>query len=241
MSKAHLSGDCVKNHLLDSIDRGARSASELQPETVELALGQVLWKTEDTVRFIYFPRSAVLSLLADLSDGSSAEMATVGREGALGLIEVLGDGISQGRCVVQAAGTASRVPAELLNEYMERNVEGRKLTYRYIQFLFTQILQIGVCNAVHSVEARCCRVILMMRDHIGGNQIPSTHEFLAEMLGVHRPAVSLVARHLQDAGYIKQGRGVITITDDAHIEEIACECYTTLSRSFERLLLHSSN
>ncbi len=241
MSNHHLSGSCANNHLLDRISRNAHCTSELQPETINLVLGQVLWEAEDPIQFIYFPHSAVLSLLADLSDGSSAEMATIGREGALGLVEALGDGISQGRCIVQAAGTASRVRAEQLTEYMERSDIVRRLTYRYIQFLFTEILQIGVCNAVHSVEARCCRVILLMRDHIGSNEIPATHEFLAEMLGVHRPAVSLVARHLQEVGFIKQGRGVITITDGAHIEEMACECYATISRSFKRLLPHSSN
>jgi CRP-like cAMP-binding protein len=188
-------------------------------ETLDVPLGKILSDAGDTIQFVYFPHNAVLSLLAVLSDGSTAEMATMGREGMIGLIETLGDGISQGRCIVQAAGTVSRVRAKYLRQQIEASASVRTVMFRYLQFLFTQILQVGVCSAVHPVEARFCRLLLTMYDCIGGDDLPLTHEFLAGMLGVHRPAVSTVARHLQDEGLIKQGRGVMIVTERAHLEE----------------------
>jgi CRP-like cAMP-binding protein len=208
---------------------------------MDLSLGKILYDVGDTVQFIYFPHSAVLSLLAVLSDGGTAEMATIGSEGVMGLTEALGDGVSQSRCIVQAPGEVSRIRVEHFRELMESDTHVHAMTLRYIQFLFTQILQVGACNAVHSVEARCCRMILTMRDRIDGDKIPLTHEFLAELIGVHRPAISLVAHRLQEAQLIKQGRGLITVTDGPRLEEHACECYGAMRRSLVRFALRSSD
>jgi CRP-like cAMP-binding protein len=228
--------NCITNYLLDAIEPNALQSIRPHLEAMDLSLGKVLYEAGDTIEFVYFPQGAVLSLLAVLSDGSTAEMATIGCEGVLGLVEALGDGVSQGRCIVQMAGSTSRMRVEHLRQHVESSAQVRHTMFCYIQFLFTQTLQIGVCSAVHSVEARCCRVILTMRDHIHGNEIPLTHEYLADMLGVHRPAITIVTRHLQDTGLIRQRRGVITIADSAHLEEIVCECYHIIRQSFERLL-----
>jgi CRP-like cAMP-binding protein len=208
---------------------------------MDLPLGKILYEAGDTIEFVYFPHNAVLSLLAVLLNGSTVEMATIGREGIVGLVEALGDRISQGRCIVQVAGTVSRMKTEQLRQQIESNAPVRKTMFCYLHFLFNQILQMGVCSAAHSVESRCCRMILTMRDHIGRDELPLTHEFLAEMLGAHRPAISIVARRLQGAGLIKQGRGTITVTDSAHLEELACECHNIVRCNFERLLPYSSD
>jgi CRP-like cAMP-binding protein len=231
----------VANSLLVSLHPDAFQAMAPHLEMVDFPLGRVLFEPGDAIEFVYFPRGAVLSLLAILSDGSTVEMATVGCEGMLGLIEALGDGVSRGRCIVQMAGPVSRMRADHLRHHGEENAHIRRTILHYIQFLFTQTLQAGVCSAVHSVEARCCRIILTMCDHIGGNEIPLTHEFLADMLGVHRPAVSIVAHHLQDAGLIKQQRGKIIIIDSTRLEEMTCECYRIIRRNFERLLPPSAH
>jgi len=241
MSQNFSPSRCVTNYLLEAIEPTSLQAIRSHLETVDLPLGKVLHEAGDLIEFVYFPQGAVLSLLAVLSDGRTAEMATVGCEGALGLIEALGDGVSQGRCIVQMAGSISRMRVEHLRHHVDSSAQVRRTMFCYIHFLFTQTLQIGVCSAVHSVEARCCRVILTMRDHIDSNEIPLTHEFLADMLGVHRPAISIVAGHLQNAGLIRQRRGVITIADSAQLEEMACECYHIIRRNFERLLPHHAH
>lgn len=226
----------MKNRLLERIGSNAPEEFLSSLEVVDLPLGRVLYEAEEKIRFVYFPHNAVVSLLAVLSDGSTAEMETIGREGVLGVVEALGDRVSQGRCIVQFPGSASRVKIEQFRRVVGSNASVRQTMLCYMQFLFMQILQVGVCNAIHSAESRFCRTLLIMRDRMNRDDLPLTHEFLAGMLGVHRPAVSIIAHHLQDEGLIKQGRGLITITDSNHLEDKACECYKSIRRSYDRLL-----
>lgn len=146
---------------------------------------------------------------------------------------------SFGRYVVKMAGTASRLPVERLHEAVVARPAVRQLFLRFTEALLRQTFQAVACNAVHSVEARCCRWILSTQDRTDGDVLLLTHEFLAEMLGVQRSKVSLVTRTLQSAGLINQGRGVITVVDRAGLEQVTCECYVTIRRSFERLLPHT--
>jgi CRP-like cAMP-binding protein len=171
-----------------------------------------------------------------MEDGGTTEIAVFGREGVVGLLSALVTREAFGRYIVQMSGTASRITFERLNEVRNARPALRQLIMRYGEAFLAQTFQTVSCNAVHPVEARCCRWILNMHDRADGDTLPLTHEFLAEMLGVQRSSVSVVTRTLQTAGLIQQSRGSITVTDRAGLEETACECYGKIRRLFERLL-----
>ena len=147
-----------------------------------------------------------------MEDGGTTEIAVFGREGVVGLLSALVTREAFGRYIVQMSGTASRIPFERLNEVRNARPALRQLIMRYGEAFLAQTFQTVSCNAVHPVEARCCRWILNMHDRADGDTLPLTHEFLAEMLGVQRSSVSVVTRTLQTAGLIQQSRGSITVT-----------------------------
>jgi CRP-like cAMP-binding protein len=227
------------NRLLASLDQAdlARLAPFLEP--VELPQGKVLYETGETIHHAYFPHDCIVSLVTVLEDGDTVETAMFGREGVLGFSSALVTRQSFGRYVVQLPGMASRIPVARLGEAFDTSPAVRGLLLRFTEALLAQTFQTVACNAVHTVEARCCRWILSTRDRVSGDALPLTHEFLAEMLGVQRSTVSLVTKAFHSAGLISQGRGVIMITDRPGLEEVACECYGTIRRSFERLLPHT--
>jgi CRP-like cAMP-binding protein len=224
------------NRLLAALDPDdfAQLASFL--DAVELPRGKVLYETGENIQHAYFPHDSMVSLVTVMQNGETVETAVFGREGVLGFSSALVTRQSFGRYIVQLPGTASRIPLVRLREAFDTSSAVRAVLLRFTEALLAQTFQTVACNAVHSVEARCCRWILSTRDRMSSDTLPLTHEFLAEMLGVQRSTVSLVTRTFQTAGLITQGRGVITITDRAGLEDVACECYGTIRRSFERLL-----
>jgi CRP-like cAMP-binding protein len=163
-------------------------------------------------------------------------VAVFGRESALGYASVIVTRQSFGRYVTQIPGSASRIALDRLTAAIGERPGIRQVLFRYMEALFAHTLQSVACNAAHSVEARCCRAILSTGDRTDKDDIPLTHETLAEMLGVQRSTVSSVTSTLQRAGLIVQGRGTIRITDRDGLETTACECYRTIRQSFERLL-----
>ena len=225
-----------KNRLLAAL--GPEDFSVLEPhlEPVDLPKGKVIYDIGEPMRHIYFPQTGIVSLTTILENGGTVEMALFGREGMFGLISALVTRRSFGRYITQISGTASRITAERLNEAGRERPKIRELVFRFTEALMVQTLQTVACNAVHSVEARCCRSILNTCDRVDYDALPLTHETLAEMLGVQRSTVSSVTRALQVAGLIQQGRGAITITDRAGLEEMSCECYRKIRTTFERLL-----
>ncbi len=227
------------NRLLAALDQD--DFARLTPflEVIELPQGKVLYETGETIHHAYFPHDCIVSLVTVLEDGGTVETAVFGREGVLGFSSALVTRQSFGRYVVQLPGMASRIPVARLSEAFDTSPAVRALLLRFTEALLAQTFQTVACNAVHTVEARCCRWILSTRDRVIGDTLPLTHEFLAEMLGVQRSTVSLVTRAFQSAGLISQRRGVIVITDGTGLEEVACECYGTIRRSFERLLPHT--
>ncbi|KLK91312.1 Crp/Fnr family transcriptional regulator [Microvirga vignae] len=224
------------NWLLASLEAEDFAALGPHLELVELSRGQVLYEPGDPVRHAYFPHYAVVSLVNVLEDGGSVEVAVFGRGGVLGLLSALVSREAFGRYVVQIAGTASRISVEHLEEVRNGRPKIRRLIQNYGEVLLAQTFQILTCNAVHSVEARCCRWILMAHDRADQDTLSLTHEFLAEMLGVQRPTVSVVLRTLQTAGLIQQSRGSITVVDRAGLEDSTCECYGRIRRIYQRLL-----
>jgi CRP-like cAMP-binding protein len=226
----------TSNRLLLTLSSEDLASIEPHLTSVDLPLGTVLYEDGDTVQWVYFPLDCVVSIVAVLADGTSPEMVTVGREGIVGLIPLLGNREAFGRYIVQLPGRALRMTSERVSELMTSMPRLRQSFFCYLQALAAQTFQSVACNAVHPIEARCCRWILMTHDRVRLDQLALTHEFLAAMLGVHRPTVSIVARTLQAAGLIEQQRGVIRITDRQGLEEAACECYHQIRGRFERLL-----
>jgi CRP-like cAMP-binding protein len=235
MLRASQVADCT-NQLLAAV--APEDFAFLKPhlELVELRRGQVLYEAGAIVHDVYFPHEAVISLVNILEDGGTAEVAVFGRGSAMGLLSGIVTREAFGRHVVQIAGTASRIAVEQLNAARNTRPKLQQLMMGYTEVLLAHTFQLLTCNAVHPVEARCCRWLLMLRHQLQQDTLPLTHEFLAEMLGVQRSTVSVVIRTLQTAGLIRQSRGSITVTDGAGLEETACECYGRVMDLYRRLL-----
>jgi CRP-like cAMP-binding protein len=206
---------------------------------VELKRNQILFEAGDPVEHVYFPDNCVVSLVITMEQGGAAETATIGREGLLGFVAALGSRRAIGRGLVHVTGTVERLNHEHLEALWEKSGSFRQLLLCYTEALFAQVIQSVACNALHRVEARCCRWILMAHDRAGAMTVPLTHELLAEMLGVQRSTVTLVARQLMAAKLITYKRGFVTILDRAGLEEASCECYGAVRQHFERLLPHT--
>jgi CRP-like cAMP-binding protein len=153
------------------------------------------------------------------------ETATVGPEGFIGLEALLGGKTASQRVLVQVAGVASRVPIEVLYDIAQDSAPLRDLLFGYVRYFMVQVLQSVACNGLHCVRQRCARWLLMAHDRAGANSFELTQEFMAELLGIQRPSVTIVAPALQKAGVIRYSRGVIIITDRRGLERAACECY----------------
>ena len=205
--------------------------------TVPMKLKQVLQRQDEPIEDVYFPCGGALSLVKTLQDGKIAEVATVGAEGAVGTSVFFGQRLADCQAVVQVTGPGVQVmSAGFFNTEMERRGPFYNRVVRYNQALMSQIMQTTVCNGVHSAEQRCCRWLLMTHDRAGNDQFELTHEFLAAMLGVRRPTVTLIAHELQTAGLIQYRRGFVTIVDRAKLEAASCECYATVREQMRRLL-----
>ena len=212
-----------------------RIAPSLQ--SVPMTLKQVVHKQDEPIDKVYFPSGGAFSLVKTLNDGQVAEVATVGAEGAVGAGVFFGQRVADCDVLVQLTGPGAQVmTAELFKTEMARHGAFFNCVVRYNQALMSQIMQTTVCNGLHSAEQRCCRWLLMTHDRAGADEFPLTHEFLATMLGVRRPTVTIVASQLQEAGLIQYRRGAVTILDRAKLEAASCECYRTVRDQMRRLL-----
>jgi CRP-like cAMP-binding protein len=227
------------NRLLAALSHDDRSRIEPHLEKVELLKGRILFEAGDPIEHVYFPDNGVVSLVISMEQGGAAETATIGREGIIGFVAALGSRRAMGRGIVHVSGSAERLHFERLEEQWDQSPSFRQLLLCYTEALFAQVLQSVACNALHRVEARCCRWILMAHDRAGTPTVPLTHELLAEMLGVQRSTVTLVARQLQAANLISYRRGIVHILDRPGLEEASCECYGMVRQHFERLLPHT--
>ncbi len=227
--------DAVSNGILRSIP--ARDLARWLPyfEKRELSAGKVLHESGEIVRHVYFPSTAVVSIKYAMENGSAAEIAVVGREGLVGVSLLLGGGSTIGNSVVQSAGQAFRIRADLVrHEFLSPVI--MPLLLRYIQALFTQMSQTAVCNRYHVVDQQLCRWLLLSLDRLHGNSLYITQEVIAGMLGVRREGVTEAAAKLQKAGVIRYTRGHIEILDRPGLEERSCECYAVVKREYDRLL-----
>ncbi len=226
----------LRNRLLASLspeDYGLVSPNLAQ---VELERGRLLYDPGDDIESIYFPQDGVISLMTLMENGAAIESATIGREGALGLMAAVSPRQSLSRAIVQTPVRAARISAAALHDAWEKSAAIRHLVDHHNEALFGHAIQSVACNALHSVEARFCRWLLTCHDRISTDTVALTQEFLADMLGVQRTTVTAVARSLQDKGAIRYRRGVVDIIDRGALEQLACECYGAINRTYERLL-----
>jgi CRP-like cAMP-binding protein len=224
------------NHLLQSLPAADFEALRSHLEPVELVRETVLVEAGSPLTHVYLPQSGVLSIAVRLSDGQSVEVALVGRDSVFGASAVLDDGISLTDAVVLLPGTASVLDVADFRAAADRSVAVRALLARHVQGLVAEGQQSAACNASHSVEARLSRWLLRARDLTDNETLPLTQECLAQMIGVQRNAVSIVANALQRAGIISYRRGQIEITDLAGLRETSCECYRAVKLQHDRLL-----
>ena len=201
-----------------------------------MPLGQVLYESGSDLNHVYFPNTAIVSLLNLTASGACAEFAAVGNDGVVGVPLLMGGMSTNGRAVVQSAGHGHRLHRQVINDELHAGGAVMQLLMRYTQALLTQVAQNALCNRHHSVEQQVSRLILQNLDRVQGNCLQMTQEVLASKLGVRRESVTLVALALQREGLIRYARGRIEVLDRQGLEAKACECYAVVKLECDRLL-----
>jgi len=226
----------LSNHLLNRLPARTLELWRPQLEAVELHTGEVIQEANVPLDYVYFPTSAIVSLLNPLESGSSTEIAVIGKEGIVGFALLLGGESSSGYAIVQAAGHAYRVSAQFIKH--ECGLEGppMHILLRYTQALITQMAQTAVCYRHHSLDQQLCRWLLLRLDRLQDTNVDVTQKLIARLLGVRRQGITASARKLQTAGLIQYARGKIIVLNRREIEKRACECYSVMTREYQRLL-----
>ena len=224
-----------KNRLLSALPDGEWQRWLPQLEAVEMPLGQVLYESGTTLGHVYFPTTAIVSLLYVMENGAPAEIAVVGNEGIVGISLFMGGESTTSRAVVQSAGHGFRLKAQVIKEEFNR-APVLHLLLRYTQALITQMAQTAVCNRHHSLDQQLCRWLLLSLDRLQGNDLVMTQELIGNMLGVRRESVTEGALKLQRADLISYERGHIHVLDRQGLERRSCECYAVVKKEYDRLL-----
>jgi len=235
-SVMNLSTGPTENHLLAALPEAESQRWLPQLERVEMPLGQVLYESGGTLSHVYFPTTAIVSLLYVMENGASAEIAVVGNEGIVGISLFMGGDSTSSRAVVQSAGLGLRLKAQVMKDDFNRAGPVLHLLLRYTQALITQMAQTAVCNRHHSLDQQLCRWLLLSLDRLQGNELVMTQELIANMLGVRREGVTEGALKLQQAGLIRYARGHISVLDRDGLEKRSCECYGVVKKEYDRLL-----
>jgi CRP-like cAMP-binding protein len=201
-----------------------------------MLLGDSLYEPGGQLQHVFFPTTAIASLLYVMESGASAEIAGVGNEGMLGIALFMGGDTTPSSAVVQTAGHGYRLPGRVLKEEFNRAGQMQQLLLRYTQALLTQMCQTAACNRHHSIAQQLCRWLLLTLDRLPSNELIMTQELVANALGVRREGVTEAAGHLQTAGCIRYRRGHIAVLDRSGLEARSCECYQVVKTEFARLL-----
>jgi CRP-like cAMP-binding protein len=225
-----------RNRLLARLSAGEYQHLAAHLEPVDLPFRHVLFAARGPIDYVYFPSRGVASAVTYSGAGSAIEVATVGDEGMLGVTALFGNATSPNEVFMQVAGAGARMPAETLRREAGPGSALYRVLVPYLNFYLAQVSQAAACNGLHLVRQRCCKWLLMTHDRVHADDVPLTHEFLAMMIGVHRPSITEVLRPLQDEGLIRGGRGTITVLDRAGVEAAACECYRAVADEYARLL-----
>lgn len=233
--------DRLGNRLLAALPADVWRHWQPHLEWVDLALGQVVSESGCGTTHVYFPTTAIVSLLGVTENGGSAEIAVVGCDGLVGISLFMGGSSTPSRAVVRSAGRGLRLRAEVLMADFNRGGPVMRLLLRYTQALITQMAQTAVCNRHHCVDEQLCRWLLMTLDRLPGSDLAVTQELIANMLGVRREGVTEAALKLQKLGLISYVRGHITVLDRAGLEARSCECYAVVKGEYDRLLPNVSD
>ena len=225
----------AENRLLALLPAAELDALRGRAEVVSLRHGDHIIVPDEPIRDVYFPLTCLLSMVTTMEDGATVESGTIGREGMSGIPVLLNAGQTTMPTFCQIPGDAARVRAEHVRDLYEQSPEVRRTLNRYVHTVVVVGSQSSACNALHRVEARMCRWLLMSSDGIGSPEVNLTQEYLATMLGVRRPGVTEVAGKLRSEGLIDYSRGSIRILDRAGMERRACECYGRVKGEYERL------
>ena len=225
-----------ENRLLAALPEEVRERLEPHLERVRMELGWVLHESGEQLGHVYFPIDSIVSLLCELDDGASGEIAVTGNEGLVGIALFMGGKSTLNRAVVQSAGFAFRIRADVLVREFEHGGALKDLVLLYVQALITQMAQTAMCNRYHEVEQQLCRWLLLSLDRMPSNELTMTQELIATNLGVRREGVTEAAGKLQAAGVIHYSRGKITVLDRPKLEARVCECYAVVEKEFDRLL-----
>jgi CRP-like cAMP-binding protein len=225
----------AENRLLAALPAEELDRFRHELEPVEMPLGQVLCESGVAMSHVYFPTTAIVSLLYVMENGASAEIAVTGYEGIVGISLFMGGETTPGRAVVQSAGSGFRLAGGVIKEAIKR-VPVLHLLLRYTQALITQMAQTAVCNRHHGLDQQLCRWLLLSLDRLSGSELVMTQELMANMLGVRREGVTESALKLQKAGLIRYARGHISVLDRGGLEARSCECYAVVKKEYDRLL-----
>jgi CRP-like cAMP-binding protein len=228
--------DARTNFLLGSLhdDELTRIAAKL--EKVDLELGEVLYESGEKMDHIYFPTTAIISMLYIMENGGTAEIGVVGNDGAVGISLFLGGESTTSRAIVQSAGELLRMREKDLKIEFRKNERFQELLLRYTQAIITQISQTAVCNRLHSIDQQLCRWLLLSHDRLRSDRLVMTHDLISNMLGVRREGITLAAKKLAARKLIANKRGTVTVVDRQGLEAASCECYAIVNAEYNRLL-----
>ena len=232
----HASSKPGKNQLLAALPASDLFRWQPHIEPVELRAGQVLCDSGCAPRCVVFPTTATVSLLCLTRDGGTAEIATVGHEGVIGISLFMGGHATTSQAVVQSAGQGLRLHPQVARDEAQRAGSALQLVLRYAQALIAQVAQTALCNRYHTIEQQLCRRMLLGLDRSATGELRMTQEAAANLLGVRREGVTAAALKLQQAGVIRYGRGRIEVLDREALEGRTCECYAVTTKEHQRLL-----
>jgi CRP-like cAMP-binding protein len=224
----------TSNRLLTALPEDEYQRLEPYLTSISLAAGTILYEASDRIKTVYFPNSALISLVYILANGATTEIGLIGGTGMIGLPAILSNGYSNHRAIVQVAGSAIKVSAAILKQEFDRGEKLQRLLLDYAQTRIDQVAQLAVCNRHHIIEERLARWLLMVSDLTQSNELLLTQELLGDMLGVRRSGVTVSAGTLQQAGMIRYSRGKIIILNREELEQTACECYELFRDNFYR-------
>ena len=224
------------NQLLGALPEAEWARWQPHLEPVLMPLGKSLYESGAKLNHVYFPTTAIVSLLYVMEDGASAEIAVVGNEGLVGVSLFMGGESTTSRAIVQSAGHGFRLRSGLMMQEFNRAGPVMHLLLRYTQALITQMAQTAVCNRHHTLDQQLCRWLMLSLDRLQSNELVMTQELIANMLGVRREGVTEAAGNLQKDGLIRYRRGRITVLDRQGLERRACECYAVVRTEYARLL-----
>jgi CRP-like cAMP-binding protein len=225
----------ILNQLLEALPRSARDGFLEECEPVSLVLGAVLCERGSSIHYVYFPLGGFVSLVARVGNHPPLEIALIGNEGMLGATLVLGVNTARLQGIVQGAGTAWRMPASRFRRALRKWPALRDVIGRYLYVVLAQLSRSTACTRFHEAEARLARWLLMTHDRSHADHMHLTHQYLADMLGVRRSAVTIAAGALQRRKLIRYVRGRIEVVDRKGLEAAACECYQAVIGDYERM------